>query len=108
MQMLPGSDRPSWTFKHPRANAETLGIIPFFLSLADPRPAKEQFDSNYVGGWRHLKGFTMTEDAILFPGDPPMPLLAETRLRDETIRLYASAWVAIVQPDGTYEISRMD
>lgn len=50
----------------------------------------------------------MGERGITFPGDPMMPLLAEAKLGKETIRIYDCAWVAIVQEDGSFEISRID
>jgi hypothetical protein len=95
-----------WIMKHPQATPEMLGFIPSMLSEHDPRPARAQFDSAY--GWEPFRGFTMTATGLRYPGDPEMPLLAETKLRDETIRFYECAWVAIVQPDGRYEIARMD
>lgn len=96
--------------KHPQATAEHLGFIPYFFSNGDPRPAREQIDSNYQhgGGWRPFKGFKMGERGITYPGDPMMPLLAEAKLGKETIRIYDCAWVAIVQEDGSFEISRID
>lgn len=96
--------------KHPRATQEMLGFIPEFLSTQDPRPAVEQLDANYShgGGWHDFEGFKMTETGIKYPGDPEMKLLAEAKLRDETIRVYECAWVAVVQPDGSFRICRMD
>lgn len=97
-----------FTLKHPRATHAMLGLLPEFWDERDPRPAKEQADENYVSGWRPSAGFTMTERGLEYPGDPPMALVAEAKLRDETIRVYQSAWVAIIQPDGSHEICRMD
>jgi hypothetical protein len=95
-----------WVMKHPRAVPEMLGYLPGMLSENDPRPARDQLDDNYE--WRPFEGFTMLPDGLAYPGDPLMPLLAETMLRDETIRFYDCSWVAIVQPDGSYEMCRMD
>lgn len=94
----------------PRVRPEHLGMIPMFLLPNDPRSAREQFDERYAhgGGWQPFKGFTMTEAGLEYLGDPPVKLLAEGRFRDEIIRIYEYAWVAVVQPDGSYEISRMD
>jgi hypothetical protein len=104
--------------KHPQFDAvEDVGFLPTFLYESDPRPAKEQFNEryNFGGGWNHLDGFTMLENGDMQyksePGeeqDPPTMLLAEAQFRDETIRLYQHAWVAIVQKDGSFEVSRMD
>ena len=99
-----------WVMVHPQATPAMLGYLPDMFSEDDPRPAREQADANYRhgGGWRAFRGFTMLLDSLACPGDPPMRLIAETRLRDEVIRLYEADWVAIIQPDGSYEISRMD
>lgn len=99
-----------FTLKHPRATYEMLGFIPEFLSEEDQRPAREQLNSNYShgGGWTPFTGFRVTERGLQYPGDPPMSLLAEARLRDEVIRFYESSWVSITQKDGSVEIARMD
>ena len=99
-----------FTMKHPRATIEHLGFIPMFFDEHDPAPAREQIDDRYRhgGGWRVHKGWTMSEEGIFFPGDPIMPVIAEAKLRDETIRVYDMAWVAIIQPDGTFEVARID
>lgn len=96
---------------HPKATLEMLGFIPDFLNEYDPRSAREQLDSNYShgGGFHTLPGFSMAPNGdLLYPGDPPFALLAETQLRDETIRVYNYAWVSIIQPDGSFIVARMD
>jgi hypothetical protein len=92
---------------------EYLGMIPYFLNPADPRPAAEQFDANYQhgGGWLPMRKWQMVNlevGVIRYPGDPPKKPLAWMQLRDEKIFVYESAWVAIVQPNGTFEVARMD
>ena len=106
--IYPGS---IWELKHPDVTAEHLGMIPQFLDKDDPRPAREQFDANYRhgGGWCPFAGHKILSNGKLkYPEDPPLELLAETQLRDEVIRFYECSWVAIIQPDGSYEIARMD
>ena len=101
----------TWKRLHPKATPEMLGYIPMFLHGNDPRSAKEQLDANYVhGGFQPFHGFTMSADGmrLIYPGDPPMQAIAETKLRDETIRLYEAEWVAVIQPDGSFEVARMD
>lgn len=98
-----------WTMKYPGMTIEHLGYIPHFLHNEDQRPAKEQIDAGYISGWIPFKGFTMTKTGDLtYPGDPPMHVLAETKLRDEIIRFYPHSWLAIVQPDGSFEVARLD
>lgn len=87
-----------------------VGFIPEFLSEADPRPANEQIDENYIGGWSAFKGFKLAhkDHSLAYPGDPKILPYAEARLRDELILVYPGAWVAVVQPNGNYEIARLD
>jgi hypothetical protein len=101
----------TWYAKHPQVTMDMLGFIPSFLNEEDKRPAKEQIDSNYShgGGWSAFHGFTMLPNGNLsYPGDPEVLLLAETKLRDETIRFYEHSWLCIIQPDGSFEIARVD
>jgi len=100
---------PAWVGLHPKITAEHLGFLPSFLDDEDPRPAKEQFNTKYIGGWRPMMGFTLGPNMSLnFSGDQPTYPIAMTSLRDELIFLYPSDWVVIVQTDGTFEVSRMD
>lgn len=100
----------SFTLVHPRANPEMLGLLSSFWSEHDPRSAAEQANSSYAhgGGWQPFSGFTVTPKGLKYAGDPPMLLIAEAKLRNETIRLYECSWVSITQSDGSVEISRMD
>ena len=103
--------KTDWTQKHPQAKLEMLGFLPAFLSDNDSRTAREQLDANYShgGGWQPLPRFKMLQNGnIQYPEDPPRRLLFETKLRDEIIRFYEDAWVAVVQPDGSFEVCRMD
>jgi hypothetical protein len=100
-----------WQRLDPRAHPDMLGFIPMFLSDSDPRPAREQFDSNYShgGGWDKFDGFKLLPDGqISYPGDPPIPPLFRTVLRNEIITVYDCAWVMIMQLDGSWEIARLD
>lgn len=89
-----------------------VGLIPTCLSEDDPRPAREQFDTYYAGGWSPFDGFELSLDSIpklKYPGDPSMPPLAYAWLRDEMIVVYPSSWVMILQRHGgSHEIARMD
>lgn len=105
-----------WTV-NAAAGAECLGIIPLFLDPADTRPAAEQIHEAYAhgGGWHSFYGFTLARPnpdpltwALEYSGDRPMEALAWTQLRDEFIVLFECAWVAVVQPDGTFDVARID
>jgi hypothetical protein len=94
---------------NPQAHTDQAGLIPSFLNWNDPRPAREQFASAYIGGWgKTMPEWTMEGWSICYPGDPKHDPLFRITLRDETIYIYDYAWVAIVQPDGSFEINRMD
>lgn len=97
-----------FTMKHPMARPEMLGYIPSFFYESDPRSAAEQLNDRYQhgGGWLPFKGFTMKPDGLHSPGDHMMRLIAEATLRNEIIRFYEGEWLAIVQPDDSYEVSR--
>lgn len=89
-----------------------LGELVAFLHEDDPRSAQEQLDMNYhFGGFVPFDGFTFNPatKAISYPGDPDFYPEAMTTLHDkETIYLYPSSWVLILQQDGSYVISRLD
>lgn len=96
---------------------EGVGFIPTFLHESDPRPAAQQINERYAfgGGWRPFEGFAMLPNGNMQykevegeEQDPPTILLAEGKFRNETIRFYQHSWVAIVQEDGSFEVSRMD
>jgi len=91
---------------------DVWGIIPTMLNVDDPRPAAQQLDSGYQhgGGWRPFTKFTFDQKAatLTYPGDPPMRPLSIMSFRDETLMMFESAWVVILQKDGRWEVSRMD
>lgn len=100
-----------WVPVHPGATFDMLGYIPAFLSFDDKRPAAEQIAANYkhCGGWTPFKGFEIWEvNRLKYPGDPPIAPLFRSKLRDEDLWFYQHAWFRIVQPDGTWEVCRLD
>ena len=104
--------QPKWNMLNPKIRPEHLGFLPSFLDDDNPAPAKQQLNDNYGhgGGWSPFKGFTFSPGTfdLCYPGDPPQKLVAETYLREEHILLYDCAWVVIIQPDGSWEVARMD
>jgi hypothetical protein len=98
-----------WELLHPKMTLAHLGYIPIFIDDKSPFSAKEQINTNYVSGWIPFKGFKLTEENHLtYPGDPILKPLAKAQLRDEVIYFYDSSWVCIVEPDGSYEVARLD
>jgi hypothetical protein len=109
-----------WAVEHGYTQ-EMLGFLPQFLHTDDPRPAAEQFDENYAhgGGWNPHPNMAplwhiSDHDKALIYGDGAEPapevhrLLATAQLRDERIHFFDGSWVAIIQPDGSFEVERMD
>ena len=43
---------------------EEWGFIPSFLHADDPRPAAEQFNERYPGGWQNFPGLTFNRDGV--------------------------------------------
>jgi hypothetical protein len=100
-----------WELLHSKMTPEHLGLLPGMLDDMDPRPAKDQFNESYThgGGWRPFKGHKLqSNNSLTYPGDPPLYPLARLQFRDELILFYLGSWVAIIQPDRTYEVCRMD
>lgn len=97
---------------------EELGLLPDFIDQNDPRPAREQFDSNYQhgGGWHPISGFLQKRNkdgkpgiVLVYPGDPPFHPIATWPLRHELIVVYRYGLVAIFNTqDGSFEVARMD
>jgi hypothetical protein len=98
-----------WVMLHPEFTPDMLGLIPGFLDDNDPRSAKEQIHANYISGWNRFEGFKLLDNlSLMYPGDPRLPPMATTALRDEVIIYYPYSWVVILQKDGTYEVARLD
>ena len=91
---------------------DNVGLLATMIDEANTNKAAKQFDDNYQhgGGWRNFTGFKLDTETmeLTYPGDPPMLPVAMTTLRDETIYVYPYAWVVILQPDQSFEVSRMD
>ena len=95
---------------------EWLGFIPTFIDPFNDEPAAKQLDDNYQhgGGWRPMEGWKLNEARVLSydPADPPLKPLYHakhvSKNGEENIYFYDSAWVCIVQPDGSFEVSRLD
>ena len=102
--------RPRWHLI--RTGLIDLGAIPEWLDADDPRPAAKQIHEHYAhgGGWRPFKGAVTLGKfyELCYPGDPPLHPRAGTKLRDELILFYDHAWLAIIQPDRSFEVSRVD
>lgn len=90
---------------------DAIGFLPEIFLDQDPRPAVEQAADRYAhgGGWRPQDGWELHPDGVaVYPGDPPQQVLAMATLRNEVLLVFRYGYVAIVQPDGSFEMSRMD
>ena len=96
-------------------NIERAGLLPMMVSEISEADAVTQLNNGYAhgGGWNDFNGFTLEkapsgEYSLAYPGDPAMLQVASAKLRDELIVLFAYDWVAVIQPDGSYRVARMD
>lgn len=103
---------PQWLPMRSGVKAADFGFLVSFLRTDDPRPAREQIDERYVGGWCDFEGFTLTIDlagaTLNYPGEPPMHGIAFCSFRKERVILFEHDWVAIVQLDGSFKVARLD
>ena len=102
-----------FTEKYP----EAAGLLPLFLDRDDPRPAREQIHESYAhgGGWHEFTGFTPHIDwadplksYLSYPDDPPMRAIAFALFGEELVLLFQHSWCAIVQPDLSTDVARLD
>ena len=99
-------------------NPDRCGFLPEFLDPADPRDSITQLDANYAhgGGWSDFFGMTLVGwplvASLTYPGEAgrleTFAEVARAQMRDESIVLFESDWVAVIQPDGAHRIARMD
>lgn len=102
---------PAWQLI--QINPEQLGpFLPRFLRDDDKRPAAEQFNERYeFGGWSPFgegKWKLLEDNSLQYPEDPLLEPLAQCRLGKELIVLYPGDFVAIIQPDRSFEVARLD
>lgn len=94
-----------------KANLDDMYAGKTKVSIGSNRRQREQLDTAYRhgGGWNPFNGFRLTaSNCLVYHGDPPMAQIAMGKMRDETILMYEHAWVAIIQPDRSFEVCRMD
>ena len=90
---------------------EDIGFWPEMFSETDPRPAAEQINERYAhgGGWQPIKGFELEGNMLVYFDDQPFRPLAMAMLHGkELLVLFQHDFVAIIQPDKSFEVSRMD
>jgi hypothetical protein len=100
------------------------GLIPSFLNVEDERPAREQINDAYIGGWHPMDGWKVEQapdemsvtatyvpedyDPADGPGDPPLQSEAWMSFRDEVLYVLPYDWVVLKGATGEWEVSRLD
>lgn len=88
------------------------GLVSLFVDTRSDEPASAQIDRHYAhgGGWRPISAFTMRPNTyiIQYPGDPPLRPMGVAQHNSELIIVYPDSMFAIVQPDGSFEVARLD
>jgi hypothetical protein len=102
-----------WVALDKRFRPEHLGFLPDILTDHDSRPVKQQLEDRYAhgGGWRPINGMRLDRKTMImrFPGDPPFKPAALTQIGEEVVIFYPQcSLLAVIQPDGKYEVCRVD
>jgi hypothetical protein len=90
-----------------------LGIIPTLLSPWDERSMLEQLHEGYRhgGGWFPFEGFSVQQRdgmyVLQYPGDPPYKERARITMNGETLCVFDSAWVLVIDKGGKQHVARM-
>ena len=103
----------------------SLGTLPLMFHPFSDDDAKTQIDKRYAhgGGFVDTPGFSLNdewkepgeaiiqyyqEEAAPEEQDPPLHELARAKLGEETLIFFPYAFLAIVQPDGSFQVTRVD
>lgn len=101
-----------WKLLNDQFKMEYLGLLPEIIRADDPRPVHEQIERGYAhgGGYSPLGGWTLASENnnIQYPGDEPLVPRASLLVRDELVLVYDYAFVAIIQMNGDFAVTRMD
>jgi hypothetical protein len=103
----------TWISLDPYFSPQGLGFLPDILLADDKRSVREQLDDRYAhgGGYRdrNFTKFRLGKNmALHWPGDPPQHPLAATLINDELVVFYSHAMLLVMQPDGTWKVTRVD
>jgi len=90
-----------------------LFIVEAMLVRPSSMAARDKINARYAhgGGWHSFEGFERASPdshTLTFRGDPPLHPLATMEHAEEVLAFYEGEWLAVFQPDGTFEISRID
>ena len=96
---------------HPGGLDYAAGIIGLLDNLDEPFVAQIERNYQHGGGWRPLPGWTFDGQArtIKYPRDEALkPLVEIVTEAGDVALVYAYAWVCVVQPDGAFDVARLD
>jgi len=102
-----------WIGLDPQFHPDDLGHLCDIILPDDERPVKDQLNDRYAhgGGYSPLPGFKLDRMtmSIRWPGDPPLRPSAMTMIGAEKVFYYHyGCWLLILQPDESYEVTRVD
>jgi hypothetical protein len=97
-------------------NSHLAGLLPDIITASDPRPAAEQIAERYAhgGGYRPFGGGSWAlgvkggKITLEYPGGPMFREVARIELAKQTVVLFDSAFVAIIELDLAFVVLRMD
>lgn len=99
-----------WTFHHESAFVYHLGYLG--RGLRPNAKVAGQINAAYpFGGWKPFGNgqWKLHDDNRLeYPKDEPMEPIASAKVGEELVCIYRSDWWAIIQPDRSFEVCRLD
>ena len=102
-----------WTAIDKAFHPSWLGFLPDILLAEDKRPVKAQLEDRYAhgGGFRLIKGMRLDrrDMTMRYPGDPIYRPAAWAQIGAEKVYFYPlCSLLLILQPDRTWEVTRVD
>jgi len=99
-----------------RRHPDDWDFFPQLLDESDPRPAADQINERYVGGWNSRMRFGVTCEPGTMTlrytddraGEVTISPMSVMTFRHETLALFQSHYVVIMQPDESWDIARLD
>lgn len=107
-----------WTLYDHRFGREVLGLLPALISNEYFGNVAEQLERNYAhgGGYRDLTKlepdkwvFNKRKKTLRHRAErSTFKPIASTQIKDEQVYFYQYALLAIVKPDGSFAVTRVD
>lgn len=107
-----------WHIQEQRFSPKMLGFLPDLISNLYPGNVAEQLERNYAhgGGYRDLTKlepgkwtFNKRNKTLRYRGESDIfNPLASVQIKDEMVYFYKYSLLAIVKPDGSFAVTRVD